>query len=330
MAIIAFLLSACGGNNSPSSEPSPTPTPTPAAPTINIADTENTNPIIAQNGGVAKISFTANGDWTASSADAWCNVTPESGKSGSFTITIETEENKSFEERSTTVTIKNGTASKTIIVKQESDGIITFEDLNVKDICVLNWDINSDGELSFSEAAKIKIIGEVFKNNSSIYSFDEFQYFTGLSLIDEYAFAGCSNLKKIVFPEDLLEIGNCAFKECSNLTDIILSKGLNIIGNASFLDCCNLESIDIPENVIKIGYSAFRNCSLLKSIKLPNCIISIGSYCFSDCYNLTEINLPNSLTSIEEGLFYKCSSIISIDIPERVTSIGVAAFNECI
>lgn len=305
-----FLLNACGGDSSPSSELSPSPTPTPATPTITIADTENTNPIIAQNGGVAKISFTANGDWTASSADAWCNVTPESGKSGSVTITIETEENKSFEERSTTVTINNGTASKTIIVKQESDGIITFEDLNVKDICVQNWDINGDGELSFSEASKITTIGEVFKNNSNIYSFDEFQYFTRLSLIDEYAFAGCSNLKKIVFPEGLLEIGNCAFKECSNLTDIILSRELNIIGNASFWYCISLESINIPENVTRIGYSAFRNCSLLKSIELPNCIISIGSYCFSDCNSLTEINLPNSLTSIEEGLFYKCSDCI--------------------
>ena len=54
---------------------------------------------------------------------------------------------------------------------------ITFADANVKALCVANWDTNHDGELSLYEAATVTDLGEVFKNNTSITSFNELSYF---------------------------------------------------------------------------------------------------------------------------------------------------------
>ena len=63
----------------------------------------------------------------------------------------------------------------------EDDDIITFADAKVKHICVTNWDTNGDGELSKTEAAAVTSIGGVFEGHD-IKSFEEFQYFTGVTL----------------------------------------------------------------------------------------------------------------------------------------------------
>ncbi len=63
-------------------------------------------------------------------------------------------------------------------------GNMTFADANVKALCVANWDTNSNGELSEEEAAAVTNLGTVFQGNTTITSFDELQYFTGLSDIN--------------------------------------------------------------------------------------------------------------------------------------------------
>ena len=95
---------------------------------------------------------------------------------------------------------------------------IAFKDTKVKALCVANWDTNGDGELSESEAAAVSSLGEVFKQNAEITSFDELQYFTGLKEIGENAFYNCTGLKSIKLPASLRKIGDAAFVGCSGLT----------------------------------------------------------------------------------------------------------------
>ena len=79
-------------------------------------------------------------------------------------------------------------------LEAQANEIIEFADENVKAICVQNWDTNSDGELSYAEAAAVTDIGEIFRNNPYITSFDEFRNFTYVTSIDDYAFQDCSRL----------------------------------------------------------------------------------------------------------------------------------------
>lgn len=60
---------------------------------------------------------------------------------------------------------------------QRSDEIIAFIDPAVKQICVENWNTNGDGELSYAEAAAVTDIGQIFRNNTDIKSFNELQLF---------------------------------------------------------------------------------------------------------------------------------------------------------
>ena len=104
---------------------------------------------------------------------------------------------------------------------EPDDDIIIFADAQVKAICVANWDTNGSGELCMSEAAAVTSLGLAFSENAEITSFDELQYFTGLTSLDSIAFSGCSAFRSIIIPENLTSVGSQAFKDCIGLEQII-------------------------------------------------------------------------------------------------------------
>ena len=239
---------------------------------------------------------------------------------------------------------------------------ITFADTNVKALCVANWDTNGDGELSETEAAAVTDLGTVFKGNSTIVSFGELQYFTGLTSIGNYSFSSCSQLTLITIPQNVTSFGNYAFRWCSGLISITIPLSVTSIGNYAFQGCSGLNSITIPSSVTSIGSRAFDSCSGLTSISvnstntvydsrnncnaiiekasntlmagckntsIPSSVTSIGNYAFYGCSGLTSITIPSSVTSIGNYVFYGCSGLTSITIPSSVTGIGSYAFNGC-
>jgi len=122
------------------------------------------------------------------------------------------------------------------------DEIITFADDLVRLICVTQWDTNTDGDLSKDEAAVVTSLGTVFKE-TAIVSFDELQYFTGLSSIATNAFQMCTSLESIVIPANVTQIGNGAFKDCTSLESVLLPDSLTSIGSSAFEECIGLKAI---------------------------------------------------------------------------------------
>ncbi len=206
---------------------------------------------------------------------------------------------------------------------------IIFADANVKAVCVQNWDTNGDGELSYAEAASVTSIGSVFINNSSISSFDELQYFGGVTSIENYAFQDCSSLTSVIIPEGVTSIRKLAFQDCSSLTSVIIPSSVTSIGINAFSGCSSLTSVTIPEGVTSIGDYTFSRCSSLTSVTIPEGVTSIGREAFSGCSSLTSVTIPESVTSIGDYAFSGCTSLTSVTIPEGVTSIGREAFSGC-
>ena len=89
-----------------------------------------TNVDFTTEGGTDEITFTSSTAWTAevvnSRADAWCSINPTSGPAGAANITVTTKENDTPDDRTASIIIKAGTASKTITVSQKQKDAITI------------------------------------------------------------------------------------------------------------------------------------------------------------------------------------------------------------
>ena len=243
---------------------------------------------------------------------------------------------------------------------------IVFADANVKAICVDNWDTNGDGELSYDEAAAVMTLKPSGAENSvfwntEITSFDELQYFTGLTSIEENAFMFCNSLTSVTLPNAVTSIGSYAFAYCISLTSVSLPNSLTTIGDFAFTNATSLSTIELPLSLMDIGMMAFDNCGLV-SVVIPASVMGIGINPFTYCSSLTSITvdgpsnvfytpndnalvnsqtqtlvtglsttiIPNTVTTIGAFAFDGCINLTSITIPNSVTYIDNLAFHYCI
>ena len=234
---------------------------------------------------------------------------------------------------------------------------IEFEDPAVEKICVANWDTDGDGSLSYAEAAAVKTIGAAFLHNTSITSFDEFQYFTGVTLIGEYAFNNCTGLTRVNIPSNIRRIKSYAFDNCFALNAVHISDIVSwcttrfdspranplYFAENLYLNGELVTDLVIPEGPTEISSYAFYCCSSLTSVTIPEGVTSIGDGAF-DQTDLTSVTIPSTLTSIGDNFFWRCKCYINcnvkplmcfrtgfkeIIINEGVSSIGLGAFGEC-
>ena len=230
--------------------------------------------------------------------------------------------------------------------------VIVFADPNVKANCVSNWDTDGDTELTYAEAAAVTDLGYVFYNNQNITSFDELQYFTGLTFLNDYEFYHCESLSSIIIPESVTSIGYDAFAYCYSLTSITIPEavisinynvfygsGLTTLNynatNCSALEgwlngCNSLTNLTIGGNVqvISDGFAHGRS-NLAGELVIPNSVTYIGASAFYGCSSLTSVTIPEGITSIEESAFGWCSSLETVNLPNSVETIGNWAFTGC-
>ena len=185
--------------------------------------------------------------------------------------------------------------------------------------------------------------------------------FSDKHLYDDYPFG---NLKEVIFPDSLVEIGSNCFSGApyykSNLSTIYISKNISKIGKSCFSyhplkriivdkdnetfdsrDDCNAiietntntlikgsSNTIIPKSIKSIGDDAFLGNNAIKRISIPSNIEEIGDCCFAYCWKLNKIHLSNGLKIIGTDAFYSCSYIERIKLPDTVEVIGSFAFRD--
>lgn len=197
---------------------------------------------------------------------------------------------------------------------------ITFADDAVKALCVANWDTNGDEELSFAEAAAVTTIGQLFQGNAVITSFDELQYFTGLTRISDNAFEHCENLTSVVIPASITQLGynnsNYAFNPfcyCNSLTSLSVAEGNAVYASPNG---CNA-IIETATNKLIAG------CN---SSTIPNGVVTLGNLAFAGFPNITSVTLPSSVKTLENQVFIDCPNLTSVNLGQ-VEEIGYSCFS---
>lgn len=150
---------------------------------------------------------------------------------------------------------------------------------------------------------------------SGLRTFDELQYFTGITSLgkrdDSSAsttspFVGCSNLTSITLPDSCIALGRSCFDGCSKLSSVKNCK------------------------VKELYRSCFANCGALdlSTVDLSNVELIYGAYCL--CYNTTSTTGIIDLSNLKQynNVSSTATNAVGISNVSNVCSIRLPDYNQ--
>ena len=177
-----------------------------------------------------------------------------------------------------------------------------------------------------TEAQAVTVIeANAFNNNTNLTSINELQYFTNLSIINDHAFRGTSNLTTGILPPSVNDIYVGAFqnsgiqalnprmpynpidhtKGASNVTASNISR--------SAFAGSNLTSVTFGSNTTTVGTSAFEGCQSLRNVYGEDSgWISVQNNTFKNCSMLKNIYLPSTVTMLLSNVVDGCTALEAI------------------
>ncbi len=205
----------------------------------------------------------------------------------------------------------------------------------------------------------------IVEGGSAYFVYEGKSYTTTNNVIGNYMFFAMSNLKTLILPSNVEEIGEFKSKNwskyefassysiarCSMLETVELPSTLYSIGGHAFSACARLASITIPEGVEIIGTYAFENCKNLKTVKFPSTFgirnktfegaynpdnefqqalvySDYVGYIFTNCTALTDVSIPEGVPSLTYGMFNGCAKLATVTLPSTLKTLN-GAFNGC-
>lgn len=217
-----------------------------------------------------------------------------------------------------------GNISKIVTKDYElSVDYIVFADAEVERVCLVNFDSDGDGKISFEEAANVTSISRTFRDNTTITKFHELKYFgiTNLS----YCFSNTSSLVSVTLPSHLKTISVAAFN--NSAIRFINTENIESVEQTAFTNCVNLENVNL-DNCRDIAASAFEKCTNMTLHSDELTLSSIGGRAFYSCANLNLRKISGTISEIQGSTFFGCTSITELELGE-IQSIGNNSFGGC-
>lgn len=201
---------------------------------------------------------------------------------------------------------------------------IKFADPAVQAICATNW---GDGKnITYEQASAVTSLGTKFKENTEITSFDELKEF-GVTSLSQYAFSGCTSLKKINL-ENIKILGGYNFVSALDGTEVRMSKLSSIQNNQAFYKS-GVTVLDFTGSTFTTTKDAFaESSSRLTKVILPDTITYIGWNAFAYCKSLkTFIVLASTPPRFQSNTFMSTNSTFSIYVPDESVETYKTATN---
>ena len=154
---------------------------------------------------------------------------------------------------------------------------------------------------------------------------EKITFASGMKVIPDDICSRAYNLKTVVMPSSVTEIGGSAFSN-SGISSIKLHTGITKINWYAFKGCKNLKKITIPKTVKEAGYLI--DDSAVEKVTFSTGIKEIPSDICSRAYNLKTVVIPSTVEKIGNSAF-RSSSIENIVLPKSLKEIDWYAFENC-
>lgn len=141
----------------------------------------------------------------------------------------------------------------------------------------------------------------------------------GLKSLGDGAFNSCHFQGELIIPDQIKEIESGAFSYC-NFSRIVFPEELIKIGDYAFFNNRGLcGDLILPESLLTIGASAFSSCSSLASLTLPKDLNTIQEAAFSGCRSLGSITSNAVLppTIIGDAFTGVCKDAFVVGVPSE-------------
>ena len=162
------------------------------------------------------------------------------------------------------------------------------------------------------------------------------------TVIGANAFSGCTSLRVLVLPNNVVSLGSGALKGCSSLTSLTLSKQLENFDYNMIVGCDSLKEIITPDGMAIIYsdngvlYTGDRETLIYYPPNKEGTTYTvlpgtkfIAEDAFRNNNYLEEIIFPDGLLEIRAEAFYNARSLRKIEIPATVELIAKSAFQNC-
>ena len=152
-----------------------------------------------------------------------------------------------------------------------------------------------------------------------------------VSMIYEYAFYGCTNLKKVDFSNvKTVTVAQYAFADCIQLSEVIDMPSIGTMHHYAFANTA-LKSADLT-GLHMSGNYVFAGCTQLASIEVGK-FTALGNYMFAGCTALRE-PVTVCTTKVGEGAFAGCTHLSGVRFvspagESLAFEIGARAFENC-
>ena len=135
-------------------------------------------------------------------------------------------------------------------------------------------------------------------------------------VINQWAFFGKKNLKKVVIQDGISTIDYCAFRECINLKEVYLPNSIEYIGPEAFGYIDNVK-IHFPDKPINIAPNAITE----DAFELNKTVKGNGEYLGSILWNVidkdvTKFVVPKECKLVEVDIFYNCGNLETIEFED--------------
>ena len=151
----------------------------------------------------------------------------------------------------------------------------------------------------------------IFKGSNIVY-FNEFKEFTGINVIPSFCFSGCTLLKELTLPENLIEIKQNAFQSVG-LESLVIPMNVNVINQQSF-EAAKITSFTVDNRNLKF---CSRGGNIYIGIK-PETLYILAP-------NITEYVMPEETIAVygdgAETWRY-ASKLINITLNKKVQGIS--------